>query len=149
MPTEQDFKQVAYNLIRLEEVYALDFTKTVSQSELRPALELGLEDFISLSSPQILRQTEDNLLYTFFYGIKQSRGGLLEGVREVLHQYGEPCRHPANINTVNTDNIPPPTPPRKKSADSQKKEESDSVSFVAGIISVSIIIIIIIVSSKI
>ena len=48
MPTEQDFKQVAYNLIRLEEVYALDFTKTVSQSELRPALELGLEDFISL-----------------------------------------------------------------------------------------------------
>ena len=48
MPSEQDFKQIAYNLIRLEEVYALDFTKTISQSHIRPALELGLEDFISL-----------------------------------------------------------------------------------------------------
>ena len=26
----------------------MDFTQTVSQSELRPAMELGLEDFISL-----------------------------------------------------------------------------------------------------
>ena len=49
LPSEQDFKQIAYNLIRLEEVYGLDFTQTVStQSELSPALELGLEDFISL-----------------------------------------------------------------------------------------------------
>lgn len=48
LPTEQDFKQVAYNLIRLEEVYGLDFTQTVSQAELRPAQELGLEDLIWL-----------------------------------------------------------------------------------------------------
>ena len=48
LPTEQDFKQIAYNLIRLEEVYGLDFTQSVSQSELSPALELGLEDCISL-----------------------------------------------------------------------------------------------------
>ena len=48
LPTEQDFKQVAYNLIRLEEVYGLDFSKSVSQSDLRPAVELGLEDFLSL-----------------------------------------------------------------------------------------------------
>ena len=48
LPTEADFKQIAYNLIRLEEVYGLDFTKTISQSHLSPALDLGLEDFLSL-----------------------------------------------------------------------------------------------------
>ena len=143
--SDSNLSQGCYNAV--EDIYLSCYFANQKLSS--PESESDLEDFISLSSPQILRQTEDNLLYTFFYGIKQSRGGLLEGVREVLHQYGEPCRHPANINTVNTDNIPPPTPPRKKSADSQKKEESDSVSFVAGIISVSIIIIIVIVSSKI
>ena len=48
LPTEEDFKQISYNLIRLEEVYGLDFTQTISQSDLSPALELGLEDLISL-----------------------------------------------------------------------------------------------------
>ena len=92
--------------------------------------ESETEDFISLKYSHILRQTEDNMLYTFFFGIKQCGGGLVEGVREVLHQYGDKCQ----VRDV------PPTPPRKKSSDSQKKEELETVKFVQGSINVSCVL---------
>ena len=125
-PTDSSLSPGCYNA--LEDIYLSCYF--ANQKLSGPESESELEDFISLRSQQILRPTEDNLLYTFFYGIKQSRGGLLEGVREVLHQYGEPSLTPVT-------NIPPPTPPRKKSAESQKKEESEPVSLVSGIITVS------------
>ena len=43
LPTKQDFKQIAYSLVRLEEVYQLDFTKTTNR-----LLELDLEDVVVL-----------------------------------------------------------------------------------------------------
>ena len=71
------------------------------------------EDVIALQFSHILKQVEENMMYTFLYGIKQSRGGLLEGVREILHQYGKQCRTPAEFV--------PDTPPRKnKTLDSNK-----------------------------
>ena len=54
----------------------------------------------------------------------------MEGVREVLHQYGDKCQ----VRDV------PPTPPRKKSSDSQKKEELETVKFVQGSINVSCVL---------
>ena len=62
------------------------------------------DDVISLKFSQILRQVEDNMMYTFLYGIKQSRGGLVEGIREILQQYGETCKESPNT---------PLTPPRR------------------------------------
>ena len=50
------------------------------------------EDFIALQFPHILKQVEDNMMYSFLYGIKQSKSGLIEGVKEILQQYGLPCR---------------------------------------------------------
>ena len=44
LPTRQDFKQFAYNLIRLEEVYQVDFTRSTTER----ATELGLEDILAL-----------------------------------------------------------------------------------------------------
>ena len=69
------------------------------------------DDVITLQFSQILRQVEDNMMYTFLYGIKQSRGGLLEGVREILQQYGQPCK---------VQNTTPLTPPRKNRLSSSK-----------------------------
>ena len=66
----------------------------------------------------VLKQVEENMMYTFLYGIKQSRGGLLEGVREILHQYGKPCRTPAEY-------VPDTPPRRSKTLDSNKLPSED------------------------
>ena len=50
------------------------------------------EDFIALQFPHILKQVEDNMMYSFFFGIKQTKSGLIEGVKEILQEYGHPCR---------------------------------------------------------
>ena len=43
---------------------------------------------MSLSQADLLLQVEGNLIYAFFFGIKQTRRALIEGVKEVLAQYG-------------------------------------------------------------
>jgi E3 ubiquitin-protein ligase HECTD4 len=48
----------------------------------------SIECGITLKQSDILFQDDANLLYTFFYGIKQSRRGLIEGVKEIFQQYG-------------------------------------------------------------
>ena len=72
------------------------------------------EDCIALQFSHILRQVEDNMMYSFLYGIKQTKGGLIEGVKEILEHYGQPCRA--------TREYVPSTPIRKKrnSADASK-----------------------------
>jgi len=48
----------------------------------------SMECGITLKQSDVLLQDDGNLLYTFFYGIKQTRRGLIEGVREIFQQYG-------------------------------------------------------------
>ena len=86
--------------------------KLFNQNCLRPEVLNGLEDIfiscyitsqrcceveesdnseesgITLKQSDVLLQAEGNLLYTFFYGIKQTRRGLIEGVKEIFLQYG-------------------------------------------------------------
>ena len=66
------------------------------------------EGCISLRQAHLLLPQQDNMMYTFFHGIQQTRQGLLEGVREVMKQYGR-GGHPT----------PPPRTARNK------REEQD------------------------
>ena len=52
--------------------------------------EVGNEDesSVSLTQADILLQVEGNLVYSFFFGIKETRRALLEGIKEILEQYG-------------------------------------------------------------
>merc|ERR1719228_2892257 len=81
------------------------------------------ESFIALKQPQILQQDEGNMMYTFFYGIKQTRRGLIEGVKEVLDQYGQTLEK----TDPTLPDIPTP-PPRSRNSSAEKnskpKEES-------------------------
>ena len=80
--TGENFNDSFYNT--LEEIYLSCYlTSTDEVCE-------GLEDVIALKFPQILKQSEGNMLFTFLYGLKQTRGGLQEGVKEILQKYGFP-----------------------------------------------------------
>eukprot|EP00092_Neocalanus_flemingeri_P030552 GFUD01033172.1.p1 GENE.GFUD01033172.1~~GFUD01033172.1.p1 ORF type:complete len:4225 (-),score=861.78 GFUD01033172.1:307-12981(-) len=83
------------------------------------------ESFIALKQPQILQQDEGNMMYTFFYGIKQTRRGLIEGVKEVLDQYGQACQKSAQKAM----DIPTP-PPRSRTSSAEKspKQKEESIS---------------------
>ena len=113
----QDLNQDCYNA--LEDIFLSCYM--ANQRDL-VSENIENEDFIALQFPHILKQVEDNMMYSFLYGIKQSKSGLIEGVKEILEQYGQPCK--AVREYV------PSTPMRKKrnSAEANKISTEQKVS---------------------
>ena len=51
LPSEEDFKEIAYSLVRLEEVYEMDFTQS-SRLDLEDILTLGKVSFDNMNFKQ-------------------------------------------------------------------------------------------------
>ena len=76
----------AYNA--LEDIFISSYLASQRFYEKSEDTDDSNEFAIHLKQGDILVQTEGNLLYSFFFGIKQTKRALIEGVKEILEQYG-------------------------------------------------------------
>ena len=111
---KDNLQQDCYNA--LEDIFLSCY---MANQKDNPLENIDLEDTIALQFSQILKQVEENMMYTFLYGIKQSRGGLLEGVREILQQYGKKCKGQPEFV--------PSTPARKKRNSTENQKPTKDV----------------------
>ena len=96
---EFNLSQDCYNAV--EEI----FLSCYMASQRISSGEGEVEDVVSLRASDILRQAEDNMLYTFFCGMSQCGRGLEEGVREVLLQYGHNVLALTNLKTGDSEPV--------------------------------------------
>ena len=83
---EGDMKPDAVNLF--EDIFLSGYLSSQKLYEREDNSEDHSENEICLRQGDILVQSEGNLLYSFFCGIKQTRRALIEGVKEILQEYG-------------------------------------------------------------
>ena len=76
----------AYNA--LEDIFISSYLASQRFYEKSEENDNSYDSAIHLKQGDILVQTEGNLIYSFFFGIKQTKRALIEGVKEVLEQYG-------------------------------------------------------------
>ena len=83
---EGELRQEAINA--LEDIFLSGYLASQKFYDKGDSITNSTENEINLKQGDILVQNEGNLMYSFLCGIKQTRRALLEGVKEILQQYG-------------------------------------------------------------
>jgi E3 ubiquitin-protein ligase HECTD4 len=89
----------------LEDLFISCYIASQHCSEMEES-DSSMESGITLKQSDILLQDDGNLLYTFFFGIKQTRRGLIEGVKEIFQQYGTTLQQETFYKENNPDQEP-------------------------------------------